>query len=127
MEILDRVLDFAALILASVALGFLLKAKSTPKTHLLRRGTLFLWLVVILEVLEDMVEIPLFGFAATIDDEDALALEIITLCQAGTALYYVSKVKNEKVLEFLNVSILCSIWLVMAYALEVILGLVFLE
>jgi len=127
MEVLDRVLDFTALILASVALGFLLKAKSTPKMHLLSRGTLFLWLVVILEVLEDMVEIPLFGFAAAIDDEDALALEIITLCQAGTALYYISKVKNEKALEFLNVSILCSIWLVMAYALEVILGLVFLE
>ncbi|MDO8127762.1 MAG: hypothetical protein Q6359_11130 [Candidatus Brocadiales bacterium] len=127
MEILDRVLDFTSLIFSSLALGFLLKAKNTPKIHLLRRGTLFLWLVIILEVLEDMVEIPLFGFVATIDDEDALALEIITLCQASTALYYIRKVKNEKTLEFLSVSILCTIWLVMAYALEVLLGLVFLE
>ncbi|HHT9135307.1 MAG TPA: hypothetical protein ACFYD2_10430 [Candidatus Avalokitesvara rifleensis] len=95
--------------------------------HLLRRGTLFLWLVVILEVLEDIVEIPLFGFTATLDDEDAVALEIITLCLASTALYYIRKVKNEKTLEFLSVSILCTIWLVMAYALEVLLGLVFLE
>lgn len=127
MVILDSALDFAALIIASLALGFLLKAKNTPKMHLLRRGTLFLWLIVILEVLEDVVEIPLFGFAATLDDEDAIALEILTLCLAGTALYYVSKVKEEKTLKFLDFSILCSIWLVVAYALEVILGLVFLE
>lgn len=61
MVILDRALDFACLIVASLALGFLLKAKSTRKMHLLSRGTLFLWLVVILEVLEDMVEIPLLA------------------------------------------------------------------
>lgn len=125
--IIDRTLDFLGLIFMSLALGFLLKARSTPKTHLLNRGSLFLWLTFIIEILEDAVEIPLFGFAQAIDDEDALALEVITLCQAGTALYYVSRVKNEKNLELLTIPILSSLWLLLAYILEVFLGFFFLE
>ncbi|MFN3466623.1 MAG: hypothetical protein ACK4WF_02850 [Candidatus Brocadiales bacterium] len=123
----DRGFDFLVLIFASLALSFMLKARGSLKANLLRRGRLFLGLVIATEILEDVVEIPIFGFMEALDDEDAIALEVITICQALTAMYYIPKTKGEDAEGYLDFSILCTIWLMIAYMLEAGLGFVFLE
>ncbi len=55
--------------------------------------------------MRDAIEIPLFGFVETLDDEDAIAIEVITFCQAATAIYYISKARGEKAAEYLDFSI----------------------
>ncbi|MDI6761107.1 MAG: hypothetical protein QMD05_09805 [Candidatus Brocadiaceae bacterium] len=124
---IDMAFDLSALVVTCLALGFLIKAKNTHKVNLLGRAKLFLWLVIVLEILEDVTEISLFGLVKTKGDEDALALEVITLCLACTAIYYTSKARGEKAPEYLGFSILCTTWLVVAYVLEGALGPVFLR
>ncbi len=50
--IIDRALDFVSLILVSFSLVFLLRARSALKVNLLRRSSMFLWFIFLVEIIE---------------------------------------------------------------------------
>jgi hypothetical protein len=119
--ITDLSFDFSQLTLACLVLRYLVKAKHTLRPNLINRGILFLYLIIIMEVVENTVEIGFMG--GSFGDEDDITLEVLLVALAATATYYATKVKRTKSAEPLGVATLCTVWLVTAYTLELLLGL----
>ncbi len=119
--IVDLLFDFSQLTIACLVLRYLVKAKHALGPDLINRGILFLYLIIAMEVIENTIEIGVFG--GSLGDEDDITLEVLLVALAVSATYYATKVKRVKSPEPLGVAILCVVWLVTAYSLESFIGL----
>ncbi len=82
---------------------------------------MFLYLVIIMEVAENTIELGVMG--KSFGDEDDVTLEVLLVALAATATYYGTKAKRLRSTEPLGTATICTVWLVTAYALESFLGL----
>jgi hypothetical protein len=120
--IVDLLFDFSQLTIACLALSSLVKAKNNQKPNLIKRGILFLYLAIIMEVAENVTEIGILGGSFGVEDD--VTLEVLLVALAVTATYYATKARRSGSTEPLGVAILCTAWLVTAYTLESFLGLI---
>lgn len=119
--IVDLLFDFVQLAIACLVLIHLTKAKNTLSTGLIKRGILLLYLIIIMEIAENTVEHGVLG--ESFGDEDDITLEVLLMALAATATYYCTKVRRLRTAEPLGTAIICTVWLVTAYTLELSLGL----
>ncbi len=120
IEIVDIVLSFFLLVVAALTLTSLLKTNRTAQLEPLKRGIFLMFALIILELVEDTIE---FVYLAEEVDPDSITLEILILALIATALYYAHKVKRLKSKEPLGTATICTVWLVVAYTIESIMGL----
>lgn len=120
MPALDFGLEGLLLVVSSIALVFIVKAKRTLIIRTLNRGIFFLSFVIFLEIVENAAGISM-GFRR---EADTLTLETVTLAITVTALYYAVSSKRERARESLGIATICAVWVVMACALEILLGLI---
>ena len=117
---LDLALEGLLLVVSSIALVFIVKAKRTLIIRSLNRGIFFLSFNIFLEIVENVVGISM-GFRR---EADTITLETVTIAITVTALYYAASAKKERARESLGIATICAVWVVMACALEIFLGLI---
>jgi hypothetical protein len=116
VQIVDVILHVLLLVTACTALVFLIKASSTLKLTTLNRGILLLYLLIALEIAHDAI--AFFVMKEGIDD-DLVTLRALILALVATAIYYATKVKRAKSTEPIGAAIICTVWLVIVYAMGV--------
>ena len=117
---LDLGLEGLLLVVSSIALVFIVKARRTLIISTLNRGIFFLSFVIFLEIVENVVGLYV-GFRR---EADTITLETVTIAITVTALYYAASAKKERARESLGIATICTVWVVMACALEIFLGLI---
>ncbi|MBI5125518.1 MAG: hypothetical protein HZA70_04725 [Planctomycetes bacterium] len=121
MQTVDIVFDVLLLVTACTVLVFLIKASSTLKLTTLNRGILLLYLLIALEIADDVMEFFVTKEGVTKEgvDEHLLTLDALILALVATAIYYATKGKRIKSTEPMGAAIICAVWLVVAHALLV--------
>ncbi|MFQ5956992.1 MAG: hypothetical protein ACE5KK_04395 [Candidatus Brocadiales bacterium] len=117
---MEFVFELLALIAASIALGLLIRARSVES---LRPAIITLYVCIGLDVAETItrrfLDIKATGESATI--------ETVTIALSATALYYAIRSRKEikeKSANRLGLAIMCMVWAVTIFALELMLGLI---
>lgn len=121
MLALDLALEGIFLVLSSVALVFVARARKILTLKAVGRARLFLFFVIIMCLIEDGVGLYL-GFRL---HSDTITLETVILALVCTAFYYSGRAKSERPRENLGVAVVCMVWTVMGAVLELGLGLIF--
>ena len=89
---LDLGLEGLLLVVSSIALVFIVKARRTLIISTLNRGIFFLSFVIFLEIVENVVGLYV-GFRR---EADTITLETVTIAITVTALYYAASAKKER-------------------------------
>ncbi len=118
MLALDFGLEGILLIVSTMALIFLGKSKKALTLKAVGHARFFLLLLLGLILVENGLGIGL-DFRR---DPDTITLEATTLALTATAIYYSGRARHERPRENLGVATVCTVWVVMANALELILG-----
>lgn len=121
MQGLDLGLEGLMLVVSSIALVFIVKARRTLIIRTLNRGIFFLSFSIFLEIAENIVGIGIIGFRR---GADSIVLEAVVLALTITSLYYAASAKRERARESLGIATICIVWVIMVCTLEVFLGLV---
>lgn len=119
--IVDLLFDFLQLALSCLVLSNLVKARKGLNPNSIKWAVRLLYLVILMEVAENTVELGLMG--KRFGDEDDVTLEVLLVALAATATYYATKAKRSRSPEPLGTATICTVWLVTAYTLESFLGI----
>ncbi len=114
---METVLELLALIAASVALGLLVKARSTRSV---RPAVITLYLCIGLDVTETITR-RFIGIKAT---AESATVETVTIALTVTALYYTVRSGRAEAANLLGIAITCMVWAVTIFALELLLGFI---
>ncbi|MEE9584787.1 MAG: hypothetical protein V3W51_04820 [Candidatus Brocadiales bacterium] len=109
--------ELLALIAASVGLGLLIKARSAGS---IKPAIITLYLCIGLDVAETLTR-RFLGVKAT---AESATIETVTVALTATALYYAIRSRKEGPAGRLGLAIICMVWTVTIFALELFLGLI---
>ncbi|HHT9133110.1 MAG TPA: hypothetical protein ACFYED_11625, partial [Candidatus Tripitaka californicus] len=79
-------------------------------------GILLLYLLIALEIAHDAIAFLVMKEGV---DDDLITLRALILALVATAIYYATKVKRTKSTEPIGAAIICTVWLVIVYAMGV--------
>lgn len=117
MQSIEIAFELLALIAASVALGLLIRAKRASS---LQPAIITLYVCIGIDVTETITR----RFLSIRATGESAAIETVTVALTATALYYTTCARKERSANRLAFAIMCMVWSVTIFGLELMLGFI---